>query len=445
MPVTLSGLASGIDTQSIVTQLISADSGQLNQLQKKSSQTADANTTVSAVGTSLAALATAAKALDDATANGSFTATSSSTSIGVTTTSSAQPGAYSVKVNALAAAQRTYSASFASDTAALGQAGSFTIAVGTGTAKTVNVLATDSLQSVVSKINDAGLQVSASIFNDGTTSRLQIRGLSTGASNGLTFTESGTALDLNGTGTTPSSGITVQAATDASLTVDGFTVTRPTNQITGAVNGLSLTVTDITASPVSISVASDAGGLVTKLNAVVTAYNDVIGMIHKATGYGDQKATNPILSGDSTLRTVASKIASAMQATSSQSGSLTSLADIGLTLQRDGTLALDSSKLTSKFSTDPLSVQKLLGRMHSQATGGLLANLNDTVTTITGSGGLLANKTTSFTAAKKRTDDAATREQDRLDKYRTQLRAQFSAMETTYSQNQSLLAQVSKL
>ena len=445
MPVTLSGLSSGIDTQSIVNQLISADSGQLNQLQKKSSQTADANTTVSAVGTSLATLATAAQALADATANGSFTATSSSTNVGVTTTSAAQPGTYSVKVNAIAAAQRTYSASFSSDTAALGQAGSFTIAVGTGAAKTINVSATDSLQTLVSRINDAGLQVAASIFNDGTTSRLQLRGLSTGAANALTFTESGTALDLNGAGATASSGITVQAAADARLTVDGFTVTRPTNQITGAVNGLSLTVTDVTVQPVTISVASDAGGLTTKLNAVVTAYNDIIGKIHKATGYGDQKASNRILSGDSTLRTVAGKIAAAMQATSTQSGSLTSLADVGLTLQRDGTLALDSSKLTSKFSTDPLSVQKLLGRLRSQSTGGLLANLNDTVSSITGSGGLLANKAASFTAAKKLADDAATREQDRLDKYRTQLQAQFSAMETSYSHNQNLLAQVSKL
>lgn len=445
MPVTLSGLASGIDTQSIVNQLISADSGTLNQLQQKSSQTSDANSTVSAIGTALSTLATAAQALSDATSNGSFTATSSSTNVAVTTTASAQPGTYSVKVNAVAAAQRTYSASFASDTAALNQTGSFTIGVGTSAAATIHVAATDSLQSIVSKINDSGQQVQASVFNDGTTSRIQIRGLNTGAANGITFTESGTTLDLNGTGATPSSGKTVQAATDASIDVDGFTVTRPTNQITGAVNGLSLTVTDVTATPVTIAVASDPSGLTTKLNAVVTAYNDIVAKIHKATGYGDAKASNPLLSGDSTLRTVAAKIASAMQETSSQSGSLTSLADIGLTLQRDGTLALDSSKLTSKFSTDPLSVQKLLGRLHSQTKGGVLADLNDTLTTLTDSSGVLANKESSFTSEKKLADDAATREQDRLDKYRTQLQAQFSAMETAYSQNQNLLAQVSKL
>jgi flagellar hook-associated protein 2 len=445
MPVTLSGLASGIDTQSIVNSLISADSGNLNNLQRKSSQTADASSTVSAVGTSLSTLSTAALALADASANGSFTATSSSTSIAVTTTSSAQPGTYSVKVNALAAAQRTYSASFASDSTALGQTGSFSIGVGTGTATNINVTATDSLQSIASKINNAGLQVAASIFNDGKTSRLQIRGLSTGEANGLTFTETGTTLDLNGTGTTPTSGNTVQKAQDASLTIDNFLVTRPTNQITGAVNGLSLTVTDITAAPVAISVASDSSGLSTKLNAVVTAYNDIIGKIHKATGYGDQKAANPLLSADATLRTVGTKLAASMQATSTQSGSLTSLADIGLTLQRDGTLALDSSKLTTKFSTDPLSVQKLLGRLHSATTGGLLANLNDTLTTLTSSSGVLANKTNSYTSQKKLTDDAVTREQDRLDKYRTQLQAQFSAMETAYSQNQSLLTQVQKL
>jgi len=341
MPVTLSGLASGIDTASIVNQLISADSGTLNALQDKSSNTQAANSTVSSIGTQLSTLATAAQALSDATSNGSFTATSSGTMVGVTSSPAAQPGTYSVEVKDLAAAQRTYSQSFASDTAALNQTGSFTIAVGTGAPATINVLATDSLQSIVSKINDSGLQVSASVFNDGTTSRLQIRGINTGKANALTFVENGTTLDLNGTGALPTSGKTVQPAQDASLIVDGFPVTRPTNQITGAINGLTLNVTDKTTSPITVNVASDPTTLTTNLNAVVTAYNNVINAIHKATGYGDQKASNTLLSGDSTLRTVASKLSTSMQGMSTQSGSLTSLADIGLTLQRDGTLALD--------------------------------------------------------------------------------------------------------
>ena len=445
MTVTLTGLASGIDTTSIVQQLVSADSGTLTSLQQESTNTSGANTTVSAVGTALAALSTAASALSDATANGSFTATSTDTSVSVTTDSTAQPGAYSVQVNSVAQAQRTYSASFASDTAALNQAGSFTIGIGTGTPATINVTAADSLQTIATKINDAGLQVAASIFNDGTTSRLQIRGLQTGAANDLKFTESGTSLDLNGTGATPTSGKTVQHAQDSSVTIDGFNVTRPTNQISGAITGLTFQVTNLTTSPAMINVAADSSGLSTKLNAVVTAYNSIVTKVHSATGYGTAAASNTKLAGDPTLRSVTSKLASDMEATSTQSGSLTSLADIGLTLQEDGSLALDSTKLSSAFATDPLSVQKLLGRLHNATKGGLLANLNDDVTAMTQSGGIIPNEENEFTSEVTDLTTRISDEQDRLNNYQTQLQQQFSAMETTYSQNQSLLAQVQKL
>jgi len=64
---------------------------------------------------------------------------------------------------------------------------------------------------------------------------------------------------------------------------------------------------------------------------------------------------------------------------------------------------------------------------------------------MTASDGMLANKEASYTSQKSLTDDEITREQTRLDSYRTQLQAQFSAMETAYSQNQSLLSQVQKL
>ena len=99
------------------------------------------------------------------------------------------------------------------------------------------------------------------MFYDGSAYRLQVRGLDTGAANAITFSETGTALDLNGTGATASSGKTVQSATDASLTIDGFTVTRPTNQITGVVQGVTLALTSTTSTPATVTVAGDASSL----------------------------------------------------------------------------------------------------------------------------------------------------------------------------------------
>src|SRR5690349_6065453 len=131
--IQLGGLASGIDTQALVKQLVSASSGNLQQMQTQAAQLRAGATTLSSIGKSLAALKTAASALATTQAAASFSATSTSSAVDVTADGTALPGGYSVEVTSLAAEQRTYSATFGSG--ALGQAGSFDISVG-GTTKT---------------------------------------------------------------------------------------------------------------------------------------------------------------------------------------------------------------------------------------------------------------------------------------------------------------------
>ncbi len=444
MPIQLGGLASGLDTGALIEQLVAASGEGLNGIEKRIKQVTTAQTTLSSLGTALATLKTASDALSDQTTNGAFAARASSEDVKVSALPTAQAGAYSVEVQAIAQAQRTYSASFASKDAALGQTGSLTIAVGGGAAKSVSVTATDTLDSIAGKINALDLRAAASVFHDGSTYRLQIRGLDTGAANALVFTETGTALDLNGAGATATAGKTVQAARNAAATVDGFAVTSASNAIAGAIPGVTITVSKVTTAPVSVTIDSDPDKLAGKVKEVVDAFNSVVKAVHSAAGFGAMKAQNPVLAGDSSLRTIASRLSSLVSSTFTGS-TVTRLGDVGVTLAKDGTLSVDESKLKTAAAKDMLSVEKLFGRAKGATTGGAMAGLRDLVKEMTDTGGTFLVRSESLGKEQKRLEDRATAERTRLDRYAQALRKQFTAMEAAYSQNQSLLAQMQRL
>jgi flagellar hook-associated protein 2 len=117
-----------------------------------------------------------------------------------------------------------------------------------------------------------------------------------------------------------------------------------------------------------------------------------------------------------------------------------------LTVTRDGTLSLDESKLNAAFTSDPKSVEALLGRAAGATSGGAMATLKDLLVPMTAAGtGTIATRSTVLSERASRLDKRAGEEQTRLDRYADQLRKQFTQMEQAYSQSQSLLAQVSRL
>lgn len=446
-PIALGGLGTGMDTSSIVTQLVNASSGNLQNMQARATELRSAVSTLSDIGRALSSLHTATAALASLQAAGCYSATSSDSAVVAKTTGDAQPGSYQVTVGHLATEQRTYSAAFSSSTGALNQTGTLTLSVG-GKSADVSVLASDSLQGVADKINvqlkNAGARASAGLFFDGGQYRLQIRGLDTGKANAITFVENGTSFDLNGTGALPTSGRTVQAADDAALTVDGLAVTSATNQVAGAIPGITLTLAQPTSSPLTVNVGSDSKALSDKISAVVSAYNSVVQASHTATGYGTQQASNPMLAGDSALRMVTHKLSATVLNTYG-SGQYSTMGMVGISISRDGTLSLDQTKLANALATDPGAVQSVLGRATGATNGGAMATLEDLTDSLTASTtGTLAVRQASLTSEASRLDDSATAEQTRLDAYRDSLQKQFSAMETSYAASQQLMAQLTK-
>jgi len=434
----LSGVGSGIDTSSLITGLVNADSGRLNALKAKQTSTNSAISTLSDISSALGTLQSAVDALSTANGVGSFSGTSSSPAIAISTTGNAKPGAYSMNVTQLAKAQRTYSNTYSAANTAVGQSGTLSIQVGSGTPASINIAGSDTLDQIASKINGAGARVSASVFYDGSAYRLQVSGLDTGKDNALTFTQTGLDLGLNVAANT------VQKAQNSIVNIDGFDVQRSTNQVVGAIQGVTLALTATTTSPVDVTVASDSKGLATKIQSLVTAYNSVLSKINTAAGKGSTKAANSELASDSTLRGITNRLSTALQ-TINGSSKYNTLGSVGLSLQRDGTLSLDTNKLNAAVTADAGAVTALFAGTGAGNTG-VMGTISSTIKAYNQTGtGLLTQHQSDLQSRVRTMTDSVNREQDRLDRYQALLQKQFAAMDTSVTSNNSDMGYLTRL
>jgi flagellar hook-associated protein 2 len=421
--ITFGGLGSGMDTEGIVSALVNVERSGQNQLATKQTATNSSISNLSSLSSLLSKLKTATDALDTASEVGSYKVTSGDKAIVASANGLATPGSYAIKVAKLAKEQRTYSNTFSSATTALGQSGTLTLAVGAGTPKDIAIAATDKLDDVIGKINSAGLRVTASAFFDGSQYRIQLRGQDTGAANAVGITETGTTFGFNLTENK------FQAAQDAEIELDGFKVKSATNQVTGAIRGVTLALTAETASPVAVAVEGDPDGTRTKLQTMVEAYNAVISKTKELAGSGAIKAKDDMLAGDSTLRSLTNRIASALQTQISGTSNYKSLSSIGLSLDRSGKLSLDSTKLDKALKADAEGVTKVLSG--TDTTKGVMDIMSSVADAFTAKDkGLLAIKSNSLTDQVKRLQSRIDREEIRINRYGDQLRKQFTSMDT---------------
>lgn len=436
--ITISGLASGLDTNAIVDGLLSIERIPLTQLQGRATTLNAARDTVNTITARLGTLKSASQALASPTQFTTMKASSSDAAIVATATGAAQPGALDVTVKSLAQSQRTYSDPLASSTDPLGMTGTISMQIGAGAPIDVAVTATDSITDVAAKISASGARVSAAVVFDGTSYRLQTRGLDTGAANAMTFAETGLSLGLS------SPANTAQAATDAWVVVDGIDIKRGTNQVSGIVPGLTLSLTKVTSTPVTIQVDSDPDALSKKVQSLVTAYNDAVSAAQSAAGFGSLKAQNAELAGDSSIRTSLDKLARSLSGNvPGTSGKYTTLASIGLSSTKDGRLQLDSAKLSAAMAASPSAVSALF--VNDPATGqvGAMKGLMSTIDQLATNGSsVLRTRSESLTRLSTRLSLDQERIQRHLVQYETMLRRQFGDMEIMVARFKSSLGAV---
>ena len=428
--VSFPSIGSTMDVQSIINAYVSAESVNQSNMKQRATDLQSASTSISDISSSLSSLSTALSALTDAKSAQSYAVSSSGTEVAASISGSVQPGAYSVQVVDTAKEYRAYSATnAASATDAANISGVLQIAVGKGGPASVTIGASDSLNTIVSKINSTGLKVAASTFYDGTNYRIQLRGLDTGKANQVTLS----GLDL-GFGDT---GNLIQQASDAHIKVDGQDVYSSSNQINGAISGVTLAVSAKTTSPQTVSVNADTQGLVAKVQAMVTAYNTVISKVHKTAGYGTATASVANLSGDSTLRSLTDSLSDTLLDTVSTGTNYNTLASLGINLQKDGTLLLDNATLTKAVTSDSASV---IGVLAGVGTGkGVMDLMSDVAQSYDEAGsGVLAQKVDTLNSQVKTWNNNVDSEQTRIDNYTTMLQNQFTAMTTSMAASKSM-------
>jgi flagellar hook-associated protein 2 len=435
--ISFGGIGSNIDTEGIVTGLVSASSGPLSAMKSRAASTRAAVSTLSDIGSLLGKLKTAAEALADVQTSRSLKGTTTGTGVAVTVNGSASPGSYSIDVLALAKEYRSYTDGFSSSTNALGQSGTLNIKIGSADAVGIAINAGDSLNTLVDRINASGLRVGASLLFDGSEYKMQLRGLDSG--NAAAVTVTGTTLGLTDVENF------VQQAQDSHIKIDGISVKRSTNQVVGAIPGVTLALTaQTTTDPVKLSVDSDPEGLATKLRSMVDAYNAVIDKVHMTAGFGATKGPNPVLAGDSTLRAMTSRMSNVALSVVSGAGKFETLGSIGLSLGKDGKMSLDSAKLTAAIGSDAGSVSAVLAGVGSG--NGVMDIVRDMVTGFTEPGkGLLEMREESLEGRAKALDDRVSREQERLDRYAEMLRKQFTAMDGVVAGNYSTLDYLTRI
>jgi flagellar hook-associated protein 2 len=439
MPISFSGLASGLDTSAIINSLVGVERIPRTRLEQQNNALTSKGRIVDQLSSALSALKTAADNLSSAGEFLSYSGSVSDDSVAkVSTTGDSVPGVYQVEVTALARAQRTYSTTFADASAGLsGTAQTLSLTID-GTVTDIAVPANATLRDVATAINASGAAASAGVMFDGSQYRLQVVGRNSGADNAITFTDTGLGLSLD----TPAN--TIQVASDAALTVDGFPVTSASNLLDGILPGTTLELKDETTGPVEIEIKPDPSGVKAKLQSFVDAYNAVAKLITAQSGVGKGTET---LSGDSTVRTIeqglSRLISSPIPGLVGTGGSTLQLADLGIQTQRDGTLTLDAEDLDGKLAAD--FAQAAAYFAGDGTNDGMSALLGDLVDGYTNSvDGLLTTRKKGLTETIASNTDKLEDMDLYLARFEESLKAQYAALEQTMSQlqgQQSYLAQ----
>lgn len=432
--VSFSGLATGLDSGSIIDSLVKAEKAVATRLGQRRSDIQKRISILSDLGTKLRGLGTAAGKVDASSELRALRATATGPELTATGSSDAQAGTWTVAVRQLARAETSRSRAFASRDPGVVGDGSVAIAVGGAAPVTVTYGAADSLDAIAARINDEVDGVTASVLDTGSELRLLISSEATGTASGLSFSETGDGL-----------GITESvAARDAIVEVSGTTVTRATNTLTDVIPGVRLDLTAVTAADSDgavVSVTRDPDAQRGQVQALVDAYNDVAKVLAGQLAYSGVQRGEDTFFGDVTLRGLQARLTRSWTEARPSGATQVTARDLGITLNGDGTIALDAAAFDAAAAADPQKVADLLA-----GEGGLAATLDGIVEEMTLSGtGVLAAKESGLRSRSRSFDDQIARIEDAADALGERLRRQFTQLEQAVAGMQSNLTYLSAL
>lgn len=391
--ISVAGIGSGLDLNGLVSQLIAAQAEPATR--RLDTQEAGFQARISGYGTLKSALSDFRTAVDGLRGTTSFNArTAGSSDTSVITASAdgtATPGSFNIDVTQLAQSQKLASKAFTGQEDIVGE-GQLTFRFGTYDSggntftadpdRTISSVTIDSSNSTLAGIRDAvnaaGIDVSASIVNDGSGERLVFGSMRSGAASSMEIIVSGDnggtnvddsglsqlAFDPTAAGVGTGKNLSETAtAKDANLTIDGLAITRNSNTVTGAIEGVTLDLASVGTSPATVTVSRDLNAATTAVQGFVDAFNALNSTFDALGGFDASTQTGGILLGDSVLRSVESNLRNVVAdvVDGLSTSDFRSLADIGITTEAGGNLTLNSAKLQSALNSAPDAIAGLFG------------------------------------------------------------------------------------
>lgn len=434
MNITSAGIGSGLDLEGIIEAYIEAEAVPSEvRLQNKEDRL---NAEFSGVGkfkSALSTFETALKNLSDTDDFNKQVVDTSDEDVSVTTNGFASNGSFEIEVFQLAQGSRHQSKAneFTSSSDTVGN-GTLTFTVGSDSFD-VAIDGTDSLSAIRDKINEASgdTGVVANVINVTGESYLTYSSERTGASNGLTVTTSDASLDAISTDLQPK-----QSALDAIIEIDGASVTSETNEFQNSIEDVTITATVVNiGEPTTISLSQDEDNGQTLINNFISSYNALFDTLSDLSD-----PENGELAFDANVRSMKSQLVNVVTGTvSGLTGSIDSLDDIGITLNKSGhleigtttygTLDTGSEKLSSALENNLGDIGELFA-----SSNGVSTQLNTLLDSYIGSTGTITERNSALSVEISGIADEYQALEDRLRDYEDTLRRKFTFLDQTVSQ-----------
>jgi flagellar hook-associated protein 2 len=447
MAIGVNGLMSGLDTESIISQMMSVERRPITLLQQ---QEAVYQAKISALGTlkgTLADVQTAAAALRETDLFAGFSASSGDSSVLTASASdTAVAGTYQVTVSILAKAQQVRSSAFAASSDVVGT-GTLTIQVGTNTAVNVTIDGTNNtLAGIAQAINDADADVTAGVINDGSNYYLTLVSKETGADNTISLTMAdadGFDDDNNGlsklyNNPAAQTMFETQTAADATLIVNGITVTRASNTIDDLLEGVTLTLKTTDVDPIEVKVSRDVSSITSKITTFIEKYNAALTRLKDLQVSDPEGGAIGILQGDATARILQARLQNFLHSpVSGVASAVNTLSALGVSADEDGKLSLDSTVFTAAYEADREDVVQFFTQTTAGSEGFAVQVDSFLDGYLQSTSGLLSAKADGLERSVEHIEDQIERMGLRLMKREEVLRKQFESLELLMGQFQN--------
>ena len=454
--ISSTGIGSGLDVNSIVSQLVALEKKPLATLETKATAVQAQLSAFAQVQSQFADLTDVAKRISDSSTWTARTAKSSNTSSAtIVATAAASANSFTLDVDRLASKQ-----SLSSSTVATGNmpgAGTLSIRLGTwnaagtgftagsASAVSVSIASTDTLAAIATKINAASTGVTASVFNDGTSDRLLMQSKNTGAAAGFRVqsgdaTLAGFVFDPeNSAGQgMATSGNPVQFGQNSAARINGLAVTSATNTLADNFTGVTLELLATTTtnyglvteakSPLTMVVSEDVKPAVKNISDFVDAFNKLNQTLKDLTKYDASTKTAGMFQGDSMVVGLQNVLRGVVGSTSTGASSQR-LADVGVSRQLDGSLTIDTSKLATAANNGTTLQQLFTTDNSNTLTNGFALKFATLGTGVAATGGAVANKAASLKGLLDKNAKDQTKLTERVTLFEARLRKQYTSLD----------------